>query len=563
MTQPFDDLITEPLLTPTDVVELQRLIEAGLLARDVRLSGGRFGDATDQELSALEDQGVLARQRFIKAIYARISEDHEKAESVPTQIAKGTKYAERMGWDVVRVFEDKGLSGYTGELRPEFEEMIKFLGSGQADVLIARHHDRLTRNPDDFARLMQVCGKAKIKISLYTGGELDLSTASGGFYGFMETGRSWYESAIRSQRVKDAVERNARAGKRTCGGSRPFGYKINRHDLGEGGRRRYRIIGEEIEPAEAEAIREAAARVLRGESLRSIAFDFNDRGIRAIGGGMWVGSTLRRVLVSPRIAGLREHHGEVVGDAAWPGIIDRATHDRLVGLLDDPSRRRENFGRPRVHPLVGLVYCASCGGKMTTAIAPRQGRGYVCGKDENPICPARVRIVAEPLEAFVEGYVIDRWRNPEAIKIAQSDDDRMSRITEITDEMRKLQEQKNEALRMKLRGEVDAKTFRAVTAEIDAAHEQLAREHKRLASEAAMPELPHPSLAWKDLSAEDRRALTEMLVDKIIIERHPSKIDKDGRRHYTIRAIPYQDPQQEAERLKAVHEARVKVVPRV
>jgi hypothetical protein len=46
-------------------------------------------------------------------------------------------------------------------------------------------------------------------------------------------------------------------------------------------------------------------------------------------------------------------------------------------------------------------------------------------------------------------------------------------------------------------------------------------------------------------------------------ERHRSKIDKDGRRHYLIRAIPYQDPQQEAERLKAVHEARVKIVPRV
>jgi len=28
-----------------------------------------------------------------------------------------------------------------------------------------------------------------------------------------------------------------------------------------------------------------------------------------------------------------------------------------------------------------------------------------------------------------------------------------------------------------------------------------------------------------------------------------------------VRAIPYQDPQQEAARLKAVHEARVKIVP--
>ena len=242
--------------------------------------------------------------------------------------------------------------------------------------------------------------------------------------------------------------------------------------------------------------------MLRGESIRSIAFDFNDRGIKPVAGGRWAGSTLRRVLVSPRIAGLREHNGEVVGEAAWPAIIDRATHDRLVGLLDDPSRRRENFGRPRVHPLVGLVYCASCGGKMTTAIAPRQGRGYGCRKDENPVCPARVRIVAEPLEAYVEGYVIDQWRNPEAIKIAQSDDDRMTRIREITDEMRHLQEQKNEALRMKLRGEVDAKTFREVTAEIDAAHDQLAREHN--GSPARRPCRSYPTHRWRGRTCRQR-----------------------------------------------------------
>jgi hypothetical protein len=31
-----------------------------------------------------------------------------------------------------------------------------------------------------------------------------------------------------------------------------------------------------------------------------------------------------------------------------------------------------------------------------------------------------------------------------------------------------------------------------------------------------MPELPDASLAWEDLSTVDRRALTEMLVDKIV-----------------------------------------------
>jgi hypothetical protein len=47
-----------------------------------------------------------------------------------------------------------------------------------------------------------------------------------------------------------------------------------------------------------------------------------------------------------------------------------------------------------------------------------------------------------------------------------------------------------------------------------------------------------------------RRALTELLIDKIVVAPHPHKIDKDGRRHYLIRAIPYQDPEMEAERLK-------------
>jgi hypothetical protein len=97
------------------------------------------------------------------------------------------------------------------------------------------------------------------------------------------------------------------------------------------------------------------------------------------------------------------------------------------------------------------------------------------------------------LEPYTEGDVIDQWRNRRARKIAQPDGDRMERIRKITDEMRHLQEQKNEALRMKLRGEVDGRTFREVTPEIDAAYDQLAREHKRLTSEAAMPELPDPS----------------------------------------------------------------------
>jgi hypothetical protein len=86
---------------------------------------------------------------------------------------------------------------------------------------------------------------------------------------------------------------------------------------------------------------------------------------------------------------------------------------------------------------------------------------------------------------------------------------------------------------MKLRREVDLQTFREVTKEMDAALDQLDREHKSLTSEAAMPELPDPSQAWEDLSAADRRALTEMLV---------ARSSTSGTRARSTKQAPLPDP---------------------
>ena len=231
--------------------------------------------------------------------------------------------------------------------------------------------------------------------------------------------------------------------------------------------------------------------------------------------------------MSLRIAGLKDHRGEIVGEATWPAITDRATHDRLVGLLGKPEWRPANYGRPRVYPLAGLLRCGSCGGKLITYLQPRPGRGHGCRKDETFVCPGRVRIAAEPLEEYVAGYVIEMWKSPRALNIAQSDDDRMERIGKITSEMAQLQDQKNEALRMKLRGEVDGQTYRTVTRELDAAHDQLVQEHEKPTSEAAAPELPDPSLAWEDMSAVDRRAPDR---DAGGQDRHRSASSQDRRR---------------------------------
>jgi RNA polymerase primary sigma factor len=65
MTDCEDD--NEALLTPVEVVSLQRQIEAGVLARAARLEGTGPAEATEVELQLVEAAGEQARQRFIRA----------------------------------------------------------------------------------------------------------------------------------------------------------------------------------------------------------------------------------------------------------------------------------------------------------------------------------------------------------------------------------------------------------------------------------------------------------------------------------------------------------------
>lgn len=76
----------EPLLSPPEETELARQIEAGVLAREVRLSGRQFHDATDLELVTLEDLGERARQRFIRAnlrLVAKAARQAAKRSQLP------------------------------------------------------------------------------------------------------------------------------------------------------------------------------------------------------------------------------------------------------------------------------------------------------------------------------------------------------------------------------------------------------------------------------------------------------------------------------------------------
>jgi DNA invertase Pin-like site-specific DNA recombinase len=114
---------------------------------------------------------------------------------------------------VVATFKDDGYSAFKEVSWDGFGELIAAIESGAVDVVIVRDIDRLTRDLTDWNAFEKACVRHGVRLSAYTGGDLDLSTAEDAYYGGMETLRARRESAVKSARVRrPRTGRRARAG---------------------------------------------------------------------------------------------------------------------------------------------------------------------------------------------------------------------------------------------------------------------------------------------------------------------------------------------------------------
>ncbi len=396
-----------------------------------------------------------AEAQLRAGVYARLSETYDAAESVPTQLERGTGHAARRGWTVAATFKDDGFSGFKEITRDGFGELIAAIEAGQVDVVIVRDIDRLTRNLSDWNEFEKACVRHGVRLSAYTGGDLDLSTPEGAYYGGMETLRAKRESAVKSARVREAHDRNARAGRRAGGGWRWFGYTRIYANPAEPDPHKRAIVAEDINPAEADAIRDAAARLLEhGESVRSIIRDWTRRGIKPVAGRQWYPSTWVGTMTSARIAGLREWQGRKYS-AQWPAIIDVDTHERLVKMFADPARRKHAVRAP-AHLLSGIAICPKCGRGLHYRNQRGNGRAdqYACVKGPNGCGGAAIK--ADLLEEYVTGAVLDALESPRVQEaLRDSEDQHAPRRAELLAEIQRAQEVRADARRDLADGIID------------------------------------------------------------------------------------------------------------
>jgi site-specific DNA recombinase len=344
------------------------------------------------------------------AIYARISRVERKreiVESIEEQIAECQLYADDHGLTVVGIFKDNlTASGFSTKDRPDFRNLMGMVRAGQVDVILVTEQSRLDRKLWNVLELVELARTTPFKriIRVRDDDDVDLSSENGINRTIDQANRDRHESALISQRAKAKKKVRARRGEFN-GGNRPYAYKVD---------------GVTVRESEARVVRAIAAMLVQGRSLRSICAELNAKNVTTSKGQRWQVTSVRVLMQSKRLIGIRVHNGSEY-PAAWPAILDVDTWEQVQRILAANSRamRNRTLSRNGKRPylLTGFLVCSECGSVLTghgDSVRKRQPKRhrYYCRKVDlfgREVGCGKVSRIAEPLEALITDMVIRRF----------------------------------------------------------------------------------------------------------------------------------------------------------
>lgn len=213
-------------------------------------------------------------------IYSRFSprKNADTCESCETQIALCEEYAFKKGFEIVRTFADKDVSG-ADELRPLLWEAVDALRKG--DVLLCWKRDRLARDLYLMCAIRRAVKKHGGIIHTVEQGEMGAS-AEDVFRDQIIDAVSELERKLISARTRAAMLQHQREGRRMSKDC-PYGWKPDPTD----GKRMVRVEEQQA------VIREIVSMRDGGKSYGAIADALNERG--ATKATPWTGIGVWRV----------------------------------------------------------------------------------------------------------------------------------------------------------------------------------------------------------------------------------------------------------------------------
>ena len=144
------------------------------------------------------------------AIYSRVGTDIQTTENQERELRE---IATRMGWSIMKVYRDEGVSGAKSRAeRPAFNALWKDATRRRFDMVMAWSVDRLGRSLQDLVAFLSELHALRIDLYLHQQG-VDTSTPAGKALFQMMGVFAEFERAMIRERVKSGLERAKAQGK--------------------------------------------------------------------------------------------------------------------------------------------------------------------------------------------------------------------------------------------------------------------------------------------------------------------------------------------------------------
>ncbi|HKX15523.1 MAG TPA: recombinase family protein [Propionibacteriaceae bacterium] len=472
-------------------------------------------------------ESVHANALIRAGLYLRVSRDRAGLRlAVQRQEDDCRQVAERLGWSVAGMYVDNdlGASGFATKPRAGYKRLLDDLKARRLDAVVVWMEDRSHRQVIELAEFVRTCRAAGIKRYASAGSEYDLSDPDQVTVLFFKARMAEAEVEKISVRVKRKLKELADSGK-YHGGPKPYGYEGPTKDEHGAILNRGRA-GKAIVDKEAAIIRETAQRVLDGDTLRSIVIDLNRRSVPAPRANLWTRRTLKVILTNPRVAGLRQHQGVIVGKANWPAILDRDTWERvrnvLLSLDRGPARTTS-----RSYLLSGFIFCGKCDRRLVGMPYPNGARAYGCFIGTTYRGCGGVRRAAEPVETLVREAIFSLFDdNPDLVRALEVTDHEGARELQtlyerLMDDTSALDELTNDYY---VNREITKSQFVKSREALEDRMEATKREMAQLDSDRLMTTVLTTVIAsenvrdaWENAMLDQRRQLIDALIKKIVV----------------------------------------------
>jgi hypothetical protein len=259
-------------------------------------------------------------------------------------------------------------------------------------------------------------------------------------------------------------------------------------------------------------------RYIAGESITSLAGWLNTEGITTVRGGEWRSPTVRGLLRSERLAGLRVHRGEIIGPAVWEPIITPAKRDRVLARMDAAAQTARRT--PRRYLLSGLLRCHRCGNKLYSS-ARQDRRRYVCQSGPDHGGCGGTMIVAPGVEELITDAVLYRLDTPElaaALTGRAAEDEHAAALSE---QVASDRAQLDELAALYASKEISAREWMAARRPIEDRIEVTARSLARLTRSDALSGLvgngSELRSRWAELNLTRQAAIVAAVLDHAVI----------------------------------------------